>query len=459
MLPDLTATFAATRWYDECSADQFVSKPDNRSVLDPMLIELDRHHCRFCLEPLACVLVLLGSTASGERLGSFVWNDETGQTDPDKPIRVYFSRPDELRPDTPVWFSIHGMGRNGEGARNHLAEAAASEGALILAPEFTDEDWPGSSAYNLGNISTSESDRSPKPRSEWSFSKIEALFDFVRETAAPVIEADSYSMFGHSAGGQFVHRFLMWEPNARVKVAVAANAGWYTVPVDEAEEAAWPYSVRRSPDYDAGTPATDPLPEANLNAAFGKRLMVLLGEEDTLRTSNLRQTANADAQGPHRLARGGYFFGKSQAEAERRDATFRWGLQTVPEVGHSGRGMAIPAAEIMRLADAEPGDLNGDGQIDEADYQSWRQAYGSTPSLALGPDANGDTVVDAADYSVWRDALSQQSSEPTPPSQPLPEPGSAAIVGFLLVGSATQRRPLAVLQAPSLGAATVSHAD
>lgn len=381
---------------------------------------------------------------SAQRVGSFVWTDTTGRSDPDKPIRVYFSRPEELRPDTPIWFSLHGMSRNGETYRDHLANAPGAEGALIIAPEFTDEEWPRSSDYNHGKISVSESNRTPNPRIEWAYSKIEPLFDFVVQSAAPVIQADSYSMFGHSAGGQFVHRFLMWEPDARVKVAVAANAGWYTVPVDEPGEAAWPYSLQTVPDYDPSTAAIDGFPAENVTGAFGKRLMILLGEEDTLRTSNLRQTPEADIQGPHRLARGQYFFDQAQAEAERLDAVFRWDVQTVPGVGHQGSGMAVPAAEIMRRAEAAQGDLNGDGQIDDADYQSWLEAYGTRPSLALGPDANGDTLVDTADYTVWRDAFSQQDGGLSAPGWIVPEPASAVMVGFLLAGRATPRRRAAL---------------
>lgn len=61
------------------------------------------------------------------------------------------------------------------------------------------------------------------------------------------------------------------------------------------------------------------------------------------------------------------------------------------------------------------GDYNGDGFVDAADYDVWRQAFGDTgPSPA---DGNADSLVDAADYTVWRDALAAAGLTP------VPEPG------------------------------------
>ncbi len=287
-------------------------------------------------------------------MGSFIWDDKTGASAWDKPLKVYYFRPTELTTETPVWIIMHGLGRNADDYRDYFIAMARDQGAIVIAPEFTDQDWPESRSYNLGNISVSESDRTPQPEQEWSFSKIEPLFDYLVDVLEPTLETKNYFMFGHSAGAQFVHRFLAWKPQARVKLAISANAGWYTMAQynNESYSHDWPYSLANTPDFNTGTSAIDPFPDASLETYLGKTMVVLLGDEDTNRTSNLRQTPQADAQGQHRFERGNFFFAEAQAEANVRGVNFGWEKQIVPGVGHSGSEMAIPAAEIFRLADS-----------------------------------------------------------------------------------------------------------
>ncbi|MEM1027261.1 MAG: dockerin type I repeat-containing protein [Planctomycetota bacterium] len=73
---------------------------------------------------------------------------------------------------------------------------------------------------------------------------------------------------------------------------------------------------------------------------------------------------------------------------------------------------------------ALPGDYNGDGQVDAADYTVWADHLGSMTNLAA--DGNGDGVVDAADYTVWADSFGTTAS--INPSSIVPEPGIAALV-------------------------------
>jgi hypothetical protein len=352
----------------------------------------------------------LSTGAPGQTSGSFVWTDQSGVSSATA-LTVHFRAPTNLNANTPVWFALHGEDRNAADYRNYLAASAAASEALIIAPEFAESQWPGSRSYNLGNVSISETNLTPRPEADWSFSKIEPLFDYVREVLAPEIEATSYSLYGHSAGAQFLHRFLLWKPEARVRVAVAANAGWYTLPTvpslapgaGEAYPYAWPYTLASAPDYDPSTAPVDAFPAASIDTALGKRLVVLLGQQDTLVTSSLRTTPEANAQGPHRLARGQFYYQTAAAEAALRETPFAWGLEIVPGIGHSGQLMAPHAAEWLRAGDAPPGDLNADGVVDLDDYNEWRDTYGSTSVPGLRGDATGDGRIDAADYTVWRD--------------------------------------------------------
>jgi hypothetical protein len=69
------------------------------------------------------------------------------------------------------------------------------------------------------------------------------------------------------------------------------------------------------------------------------------------------------------------------------------GLQLV---GASGRQYAVTVVQKT------PGDYNGNGIVDAADYTVWRDSIGNT-GFAPAPDAdgNGDGVVDNDDYGVW----------------------------------------------------------
>lgn len=58
---------------------------------------------------------------------------------------------------------------------------------------------------------------------------------------------------------------------------------------------------------------------------------------------------------------------------------------------------------ISIVGDPIAGDYDGNGTVDNADYNIWVTDFGSTEQLAA--DGNGDGVIDAADYTIWRDNL------------------------------------------------------
>ncbi|HEX3601582.1 MAG TPA: hypothetical protein VHU84_15630, partial [Lacipirellulaceae bacterium] len=74
-------------------------------------------------------------------------------------------------------------------------------------------------------------------------------------------------------------------------------------------------------------------------------------------------------------------------------------LATIKLVSHND---SYATLEVAGGPDIVPGDYDFNGVVDDADYQVWREAYGSPIDVGYPPDGNKDGLVDAADYVVWR---------------------------------------------------------
>ncbi len=249
------------------------------------------------------------------------------------PITVWTYAPENgALGDLPVVVVMHGVNRDGDRYRDEWIASAREHGLIVLAPMFTRDEFPGAAGYNLGNMFDAETDAAID-ESLWSFSAIDALFE---DAVARIGGTQtSYALYGHSAGAQFVHRYLYFKPETRAGMFLVANAGWYTMPVfDEA----FPYGLQGSG-----------LNPAGLNHAFEAEVAVLLGDKDIDATDpNLRRTPEAMAQGPHRFARGQTFFETAKARAREEGVAFGWRQVTVPGAHHSNGLMAPAAAALVR---------------------------------------------------------------------------------------------------------------
>jgi poly(3-hydroxybutyrate) depolymerase len=245
-------------------------------------------------------------------------------------LPVFYQLPDTVTTETPVVFVMHGVNRDADRYRDEWSALARRHGFIAVVPQFGNADFPGSLGYNTGYFT--QNDGAARPRGQWSFAAIEPLFDDVRTRFGTRVAR--YSIYGHSAGAQFVHRYVLFMPEARLAKAVAANAGWYTMPD---RTIGFPYGL-------GGTPVS----EQDLAVALGKPLTVLLGTADTDRAdTDLRKTREADAQGPHRYARGQAFFARGETAAAARGVPFAWRLGRVPGIAHSNAGMAEAAAKLI----------------------------------------------------------------------------------------------------------------
>lgn len=275
-----------------------------------------------------------GAEAITEAKGVFPVRLPGGET-----IEVFTYRGVGHGPDDPIILVLPGGGRNGDDYRDSWSRAADARRLLVLAPAFDEAQFPGPLSYNLAGMIAGDADVASlrdvtlTPRSRWLFSDLDAIFEAaVKRTAS---RQSRYDVFGHSAGGQIVHRMMLLAPNPRVRTAIAANSGWYTTP---APGVPFPYGVQ-------GLALTS----EQLRAAFSSDLVIFLGEHDNAQETrgHLRETEETAAQGPHRLARGRHFHEVAQREAARHGLPFNWRLHVVPGVGHDYRAMAEAAADFL----------------------------------------------------------------------------------------------------------------
>lgn len=230
----------------------------------------------------------------------------------------------------PILMVLHGVLRNPGQYLEPFIPFASSNGYAVVAPHFSRRAFPGSRAYNQGNLFSPDGQIRPPER--WAFQVIEDLFDAVRDWIGSSVTR--YGVYGHSAGAQFVHRMLLLCPESRASIAVAANAGWYTMPTFDLD---YPYGL-------GGLP----LAEEHVRRALETRLVVLLGEEDAdPNDPTLRRSERALEQGAHRLERGLGFYRRAVETASEWGVPIVWTEQRVPGVGHDQEAMAAFASAIL----------------------------------------------------------------------------------------------------------------
>jgi len=245
-------------------------------------------------------------------------------------IPVWYHLPKDVRQETPVLVVMHGVNRDADRYRNDWMRHTQRHGVILIVPEFSKEQFPGAEAYNYGG--TVDTKGQAQPREQWSFGFIEPVVAAAKKAIGN--KTEKFFLYGHSAGAQFVHRYVYFMPDAPVAGAVAANAGWWTVPDEKVD---FPYGLRGAP-----------LAVDTLKTTLQRPLIVLLGTRDTdPNHKNLRRAAEAMVQGPHRFARGHYFFEHGQQAAKALGVPFGWKLELVPGIGHVDAGMAASAATLL----------------------------------------------------------------------------------------------------------------
>lgn len=260
--------------------------------------------------------------------GSFRFVD--GKGDPSKTFTVYTYLPKALKPDAArIVFVMHGHGKNAKGMRDTWIEHADKYGFMVISPLFDPAQWAGGD-YSSGRVVSR--DRKLRDPSQWSFSVIEHLFDAVKEATGN--QSSDYFIYGHSEGGQFVHRLVLLLPDARYGKAIAANPGWYTMPR---------FDVKFS--YGLGD---SPASEASLKKSLKRNFILQLGNQDTdPNHAQLRKTPRAIAQGAHRFERGQNYMKEAQRRATELNFDIGWQIEVVAGAAHENKKMSRSAAALL----------------------------------------------------------------------------------------------------------------
>lgn len=184
----------------------------------------------------------------------------------------------------------------------------------------------------MGNMSDRDDEKgSLQSKEQWTFSVIDHVITEVRQHFKATGE---FVLFGHSAGAQFVHRYMLFSDHDELFHIIVANAGWYTM-LDKTVD--FPYGIKNIP-----------ISDIELTKAFAKPVTILLGEKDNNSNNKLlRHTSLADQQGINRFERGMHFFYQAKEKASEMGVPFKWELVTVPGVGHDDVGMAKAAAQLI----------------------------------------------------------------------------------------------------------------
>jgi hypothetical protein len=249
---------------------------------------------------------------------------------PGQQLMLHAARPRDWHPGLPVLFVHHGVARNGRDYRDYWLPFVDEGGFLAIAIEFPEASFPEYLWYNFGNLHGK--DGMANPRERWSFGIDPRLFSALQ--AQGITTAAKYGLFGHSAGGQYVHRMLSFGYRDDVAVAVSANAGTYAMPDLTID---WPWGLGAT-EVSAG----------DLPALLGFPLTIMAGTADTKTTGRFfPKGPKSLRQGPHRHARAHSYLATARVAAARCQVSLAWRVIDVPDVGHDGRLMSAAAAPVV----------------------------------------------------------------------------------------------------------------
>ena len=246
----------------------------------------------------------------------------------DKPdVEIFYITPEIINKDTKVIFVIHGNSRNAEDYLSAWIPHVINKNVIVAAPQFRKKDF----RYFFLLEMAESSGKVNSNKNEYINNSISLFFNYFKSKFS--LSTETYSMFGHSAGAQFTHRYMLLSMDNRISNSVIANAGWYTFITDDE----FPYGINNSPIN---------ISNDQIKWFMSKKANLLIGSDD-IGFKSVNSSKGANLQGLTRVDRAANYFDSLIMNAESRGYALRWNYRVLERVDHDFKKVTPYAAQIL----------------------------------------------------------------------------------------------------------------
>lgn len=242
-------------------------------------------------------------------------------------VEIFYLLPQSINKDTEIVFVIHGNSRNAIDYLSAWIPYVDNKNVIIAAPHFDKKNFRYffllETADSFGNINQNSNNYLNNSLSLF-FNYFKSKYEF---------DSNAYRIFGHSAGAQFTHRYMLLSDDKRISTSVIANAGWYTFISNDN----FPYGINNSPISISNNQLTN---------FMSKKSHLLIGSND-VGSQSLNSSKGAQLQGLTRVERANNYFNNLIKKAEEQNIPLRWTYKVVQDVDHDYLKMTEVASDIL----------------------------------------------------------------------------------------------------------------
>ena len=285
------------------------------------------------------LIVLIISIAFFQSLAAFETKNTTFAVWNNSDVELFYTLPEEINNQTQVLFIVHGGARDSEKYLDIWKKFTEHKNIILVAPEFKRADYEDYEYLNISN----DYGVLNKNLNEHLHNSLSIFFSFFKSKYN--LEIDTYKLYGHSGGAQFVHRLLLFSDYDNVSSAVIASAGSYTFLNNEN----YPYGLKES----------NHLSDKKIKRYLSQRVTFLIGNQDIKKfeSSKKNNIQGKAMQGNNRFEVGINYFNNLITVSERQKIPLRWKFQIAKGVAHDNEKMSLLASEIL-LKDVKESKIN-----------------------------------------------------------------------------------------------------